>query len=142
MDAGAIDAMHARRGFRAVYRGQVYHIGYHYVVLQDGTVQRGRPEGCVGAHARHLNDRSLGVCLVGNFSSADNPAGRQGPVRPPDAQIASLTALCAYLVRKYDIPLEQIRRHRDVGRTACPGDQFPWNDFRRALRRELGMAEE
>ncbi len=129
--------MHARRGFRTVYRGKVYHIGYHYVVLQDGTVQPGRPEGCIGAHARHLNDRSLGLCLVGNFSRAENPHGRQGPMRPPAAQLAALTDLCVRLARKYGISPRQVYRHSEVGQTACPGDGFPWREFQETLRQRL-----
>ena len=39
-------------------------IGYHYVILEDGTVENGRPEFWKGSHARGFND-SLGVCLIG-----------------------------------------------------------------------------
>ena len=40
-------------------------IGYHFVILEDGTVEAGRPEYWDGAHARGYNDRSLGICLIG-----------------------------------------------------------------------------
>ncbi|HHX39229.1 MAG TPA: N-acetylmuramoyl-L-alanine amidase [Armatimonadetes bacterium] len=137
IDAAAIDAMHARRGFGIVHEGKVFHIGYHYVVLPDGTVQAGRPEECVGAHARPMNEHSLGICLVGNFHSADNPSGAQGPVRPTPAQIEALVELCARLCRTYRIPIEHVCRHRDVGQTACPGDRFPFEAFRSRLRDRL-----
>lgn len=39
-------------------------IGYHYVILEDGTLEHGRPEFMSGAHARGHND-SLGICLIG-----------------------------------------------------------------------------
>ena len=46
-------------------------IGYHYVILEDGTVQNGRPEYWKGAHAKGHNN-ALGICLIGinEFTSA------------------------------------------------------------------------
>lgn len=58
-DAETIHQWHLQRGFDG--------IGYHYVILEDGTVQKGRPEYWVGAHARGYNE-SLGICLIGNTS--------------------------------------------------------------------------
>jgi N-acetyl-anhydromuramyl-L-alanine amidase AmpD len=40
-------------------------IGYHYVILRDGSVQTGRPLYRVGAHVRGHNQFSVGICLVG-----------------------------------------------------------------------------
>ncbi len=134
LDAGDIDAMHARRHFLTVVQGKAYHIGYHYVVLADGTVQPGRPEESRGAHARHVNDHALGICVIGSFSSTDNPRGRKGPRTPTPAQMRALTALCLALMEKYDIPPERVLRHRDVGQTECPGDRFPFAALQRALR--------
>ena len=42
-------------GWRIEWEGRVYYIGYHYVILPDGTVEQGRPEPCPGAHARTYN---------------------------------------------------------------------------------------
>ena len=50
------------------------HIGYHFLILPDGTVERGRPESMWGAHTRDHND-TLGICLVGDFDRRDNPRG-------------------------------------------------------------------
>lgn len=46
-------------------------IGYHKVILRDGTVEDGRPEYMQGAHCRGYNDRSLGVCLIGKDQFTD-----------------------------------------------------------------------
>ncbi len=46
-------------------------IGYHYVIHENGTIHRGRPESKSGAHAKGLNARSIGVCLIGNGNKAD-----------------------------------------------------------------------
>jgi len=46
IDAAVIDRIHKRRGYEIFYWGKFYNIGYHYVILADGTVQKGRPEHC------------------------------------------------------------------------------------------------
>lgn len=77
VDLKVLDNAHRRRGFDAFYWGRTYHVGYHYVIFPDGKVELGRPERCVGAHAAGHNS-AIGICLVGDFSSAGNPAGEQG----------------------------------------------------------------
>ncbi|MDO8683249.1 MAG: peptidoglycan recognition family protein [Armatimonadota bacterium] len=128
IDAAALDRMHAHRGFSKCYKGKVYHIGYHFVILQDGAVQAGRPIGCRGAHThgREIYNRHIGICLVGNFSSAANRNGSQGPIRPTKAQLRALAKLCSSLMDEYGIKTANIKRHRDVNQTECPGDRFPY----------------
>jgi hypothetical protein len=129
-DASVIDALHERRGFAITCGGRRYHIGYHYVILPNGRIQRGRPENCVGAHVPAHNN-TLGICLVGNFSMRANPSGRLGNERPTNAQIHSLVVLVRKLRKKYHIPCDQVLRHQDLNpRTLCPGDRFPWADAR------------
>jgi N-acetylmuramoyl-L-alanine amidase len=41
-------------------------IAYHWVILQDGTRVKGRPESIEGSHCYGFNKNSLGICLVGN----------------------------------------------------------------------------
>ena len=125
VDAAFIDRMHARRGFNGFAAGRNYHIGYHYVILGDGTVQSGRPEWMWGAHTKRHNDQ-LGICLIGDFSSGDNPNGRNGPLRPTQAQLDALNRLLRQLTAKYDFRPEDLHRHRDYAPTACPGDRFPF----------------
>lgn len=40
-------------------------IGYHYVIIESGEVQAGRPHYWTGAHVRGHNTGSLGICLIG-----------------------------------------------------------------------------
>ena len=40
-------------------------IGYHHVILADGTVQKGRPDYWQGAHCKGYNHCSIGICLIG-----------------------------------------------------------------------------
>ena len=50
----ALESCHKARGFRS--------IGYHYYITKDGVVYPCRPETEVGAHARHYNAHSIGIC--------------------------------------------------------------------------------
>jgi N-acetyl-anhydromuramyl-L-alanine amidase AmpD len=124
--AALVDGWHERRGFSILGSdGRAYHIGYHFLILPDGTIERGRPETLTGAHARLHNDM-LGVCLVGDFDRHDNPRGRKGPVRPGSAQIRSLEGLLAQLLERYNLAPADIHLHREVvPTTRCPGDSFP-----------------
>lgn len=41
------------------------HIGYHYVIRLDGSLEFGRGLQEVGAHAQNFNQGSIGICLIG-----------------------------------------------------------------------------
>lgn len=133
LDAAAIDADHQKQGWSIEYKGKTYHIGYHYVILADGTVEAGRPEEVRGAHAAGYNDH-LGICLVGNFSSSGNPGGRMRPSRPTEQQLDALVGLLRELMDRYDFDIEDIHPHREFGQTACPGDRFPFDEVLDRLR--------
>ena len=70
----ALEACHKARGFHS--------IGYHYYITKDGMVYPCRPENEVGAHARHYNAHSIGICYEGACRhSHSSPEGFSG--RPP-----------------------------------------------------------
>ena len=95
-------------------------IGYHKLVFADGKMAEGRPENVVGAHALGVNQRSLGIVLVGDFRKE----------RPPMAQLQGAAALTRELMKKYHISLENVKPHRAVtAGTDCPGAAFPWQEF-------------
>ena len=48
-------------------------IGYHFVVLLDGTIEAGRPLDRVGAHTKGHNEDSIGICIVGGVDADNNP---------------------------------------------------------------------
>ena len=130
VDAVFIGREHARRGFGVTVDGRTIHIGYHYLILRDGTVQPGRPEDVPGSHTRGHNDQ-LGICLVGNFSSSANPRGEHGSMAPSPQQLAALDKLLKQLIRKYHFRPKHLHRHRDYAPTACPGDRFPFAEVKR-----------
>jgi len=127
-----IDKYHATKGFEITCSGHVYHVAYHYLILTSGRIQKGRPERCEGAHAKNYNSY-LGISVVGDFDSRDNPNGEKGPKQPNPKQIAALAHLSHRLMLRYHIPVSHVVRHRDIDVTRCPGDRFPFG----ALLREL-----
>ena len=92
-------------------------IGYHFYVRKDGKIYRGRPEWAIGAHASGSNYNSIGICAEGNFEID----------KMPDAQKNALKWLVAYIKDKYKI--NTVQRHRDVGSTACPGRNYPFDEI-------------
>lgn len=132
VDAAMLDEAHDRRGWGIPDGHQTYHIGYHFVILPDGTVQIGRPEWMPGAHTSGMN-RYLGVCLIGNFSSQANPNGSVQPARPTIAQLAALNSLLFRLMRRHRFGAGQVHAHSEFGATECPGDRFDIEAVRQRL---------
>ncbi|MDD3853015.1 MAG: N-acetylmuramoyl-L-alanine amidase [Syntrophomonadaceae bacterium] len=108
--AVVIHSWHLARGWAG--------IGYHFVIRKNGNIERGRPQGSIGAHAgAEVNARSIGICLSGDFTQA----------APTEQQIAALLELIRWLNKYYagaNKELE-INMHRDVTATQCPGNMFP-----------------
>lgn len=141
VDVRVLDSFHRRRGFGIFYWGRTYHIGYHYIIFPDGRVESGRPERCQGAHAVGHNS-DLGICLIGDFSTADNSRGEDGPMEPTAVQMEALVALTRRLRERYSISPESIRPHRGVSDgTVCPGDRFPFEQFVKRLDETPGGEE-
>ena len=100
-----ITRWHIDRGFTT--------IGYHYVVLLDGTIERGRPEEQVGAHCKGHNSQSIGIAYVGGCDKA---------MRPKDTRTASQCASLARLLKelKTKYPTATIHGHNEFANKACP----------------------
>ena len=60
-----IDRWHREKGYHS--------IGYHYVVLLDGTVETGRPIEEPGAHCKGHNADSIGICYIGGLDHYGKP---------------------------------------------------------------------
>ena len=100
-------------------------IGYHKVILADGTVESGRPVTVIGAHAYGANKRSIGIVLVGNFEEQ----------LPTSVQLAAAVRVTMELMGQYKIPPEKVLPHREATKgTLCPGTLFPWDEFMRRLK--------
>jgi len=90
-------------------------IGYHYYITRDGQIWPGRSEEIQGAHARHYNANSIGVCFEGGLDEQGRPADTRTP-----AQKQSLVALLRSL--KKDYPEAMILGHCELPgvRKECP----------------------
>lgn len=101
-----IDAWHASRGFNrdvgliGANQPHLRHIGYHYIIYNNGAVVIGRGEREIGAHCAGHNAQSLGICLVGTDQYSI-------------AQWASLSALVLGLQARIDT-LRRVLGHRDT----------------------------
>ncbi|MEO5899980.1 MAG: N-acetylmuramoyl-L-alanine amidase [Ilumatobacteraceae bacterium] len=121
-------------------------MGYNYMIDHRGVIYEGRYArpytkepitgedrngwGVVGAHAKHMNHGSCGVCLIGNFELG----------APTDAALTSLTWLLAWKAGRNRINLlaedvfenvyaqffdfRNLSGHRNVGFTLCPGSRL------------------
>ena len=120
MDIGSkeIDRWHRARGF--------FRIGYHFVIRRDGTVEHGREMNSIGAHAKGINDRSVGIVLIGGV--ADDKKTPEDNFTPQ--QWATLDQLVSELESHY--PKAQVIGHRDIDRKrACPSfDVRAWQTKR------------
>lgn len=103
--ANDITRWHKDRGFAT--------IGYHYVVLLDGTIQQGRAEMVMGAHCKGYNANSIGICYIGGLDEN----GKSKDTRTPE-QKKSLLELLKRL--KKDYPNATIHGHREFANKDCP----------------------
>jgi N-acetylmuramoyl-L-alanine amidase len=104
-----IDAWHRRLGWAG--------IGYHYVVLLDGSIEEGRPLDAVGSHVAGQNSSSIGICYIGGVDAQ----GRPKDTRTPE-QKAALLQLLRHLKATYRAQNPVIQGHRDFPGVAkaCP----------------------
>ncbi len=101
INAKDIDAWHKKRGWKG--------IGYHYVILLDGTIEVGRPEKEIGAHVKGHNKHSIGVATVGGLDKNLAPKDTRTP-----AQKEALVFLLKKLKAKYK--KAEILGHRDFSK--------------------------
>jgi N-acetylmuramoyl-L-alanine amidase len=98
-------------------------IGYHYIIRRDGTLETGRRENEVGAHAEGFNSNSVSVCWVGGVE--EDSLGAEDN-RTPE-QKARLVKVVDWLKGRY--PNAKIVGHRDLPnvKKACPSfDVSDW----------------
>lgn len=86
---------------------------YHYFIEASGFVTQLHDESFVAYHSGKwvVNLRSIGICLAGDFTKHE----------PTEAQILSLTLLISEIQHRWGIPDVNIKLHREIKQTACPG---------------------
>lgn len=90
-------------------------IGYTFAVGGDGRIYEGRGFNVVGAHAPRYNDKSVGICMIGDWRYE----------LPSNDMIAAAQSLIEYGVRNNIIASNYtLIGHRQVRPTECPGDRL------------------
>ncbi len=111
IDAAEINLWHLKRGWSG--------IGYHYVVLLDGTIEYGRSIYKQGAHVKGENEGSIGICYIGGVESERGSNGKwiAKDTRTPE-QKESLLLLLKTLKKMH--PQAVIHGHNEFARKSCP----------------------
>ena len=104
--AAQVDFYHKSKGWDG--------IGYNWFIEKDGRVVKGRDEAKTGAHTIGYNEKSIGICLAGNFDKT----------LPTDAQVASLKKLLEEKMLQYNIPSDKIVPHRTFANKTCYGKRL------------------
>ncbi|MDA0778322.1 MAG: N-acetylmuramoyl-L-alanine amidase [Bacteroidetes bacterium] len=97
-NAETIHQWHTERGFDG--------IGYHFVILEDGIIENGRPTYWKGSHAAGYNDY-LGICLIGidKFTHI---------------QLDVCAGLCSRLKEQFGFDYDKILGHYQISEKTCP----------------------
>lgn len=134
------------------------HGGYNYVITGHGEIEYALDEKISAYHAgfkdpddsarlehgQYWNNHYLAICLTGWFSenrTYRDAAGQLQPIpnqhtRPGSAQMQALIALIQQLRAEYNIPIENVRGHRELAgnSTTCPGYNLDPAELRTKLR--------
>lgn len=110
----SIDKAHKARKFSSYVDkyAKVGYIGYHYVVLRDGTIVECRPESVIGCHTSGHNSRSIGICYIGGLDARDTNGTMIKDTRTPQ-QKASLIKLIKDIKKRYG-SVKRVIGHRDT----------------------------
>lgn len=101
-----IDRWHRLKGYDC--------IGYHYVILKNGMIQKGRPIEKIGAHCKGHNAESIGIAYVGGLNEDKQSADTR-----TEAQRRALVATIKLLLIEFPT-IRKISGHKDYCNTACP----------------------
>lgn len=101
---------------RGWHKGQGWKdIGYHWVVMLDGSVKPGRLESVVGSHVAGRNTGTLGVVYVGGVAKD----GKTPKDTRTTAQKAALIETVKALIEKYPT-IKTVSGHNQYAAKACP----------------------
>ncbi|MCL2567192.1 MAG: N-acetylmuramoyl-L-alanine amidase [Alphaproteobacteria bacterium] len=125
-DIKDIEIWHKQQGFKSA--------GYHYIILLDGTIQKGRPIAEVGAHCADAgkNHSSIGICYIGGYA-AD---GKTPKDTRTQGQKKAINTLLKNLFDKYP-QLKVLSGHNRYAQKACPS--FDVSKEYKYLQKELGI---
>ncbi len=121
--AAQVDSWHKENGWAG--------IGYHFFIRKNGEIYRGRPIDKMGAHVEGKNNRSIGVCVEGDYDIEP---------KMPERQKQALKELLSFLKGKY--PSAQLVGHGEIGASDCPGRYYPLAEMKSYYMEVDAMNEE
>lgn len=109
-----IDAAHKARKFSTYTdeKGKTRYIGYHYIILLDGTIVKCRSESKIGCHTSGHNTRSIGVCYIGGLDAKDTDGKMIKDTRTPQQKV-SLISVIKDIKKRYGA-IARVIGHRDT----------------------------
>ncbi len=98
-------------------------IGYHFLIDKKGQVFYVGDLSTARANVADMNEKVIGLCLIGNFTSGRVPTPKQ---------LSSAQKLCKFLITNY--PDLYVKGHKELPnqKTICPGDN--WQIWKKELR--------
>lgn len=102
-------------------------IGYHWIVMLDGSIMPGRPESLVGSHVAGRNTGTIGVVYVGGVDVNGKPKDTRTP-----AQKAALLQLVKDRIQKYP-SIKKVTGHNQYAAKACPSFDVRKDELGRLL---------
>ena len=108
MDFEGVNEYHKQKwGFKSSLG---FYIGYTYFIDRSGTIHQGRRDNEEGAHTKGFNQRTIGICMMGN--------GEEKDFTMPQYQ--ALEGLILKKCKEYGIPKDDIYGHQNFAATLCP----------------------
>ncbi|XP_018337898.1 PREDICTED: peptidoglycan-recognition protein SC2-like [Trachymyrmex septentrionalis] len=90
-------------------------IGYNFLVGEDGNVYEGVGWDKKGAHSIPFNNKSIGICIIGDYRNRT----------PNAAAVQAVANLIAYGVESNKIKSNyKLLGHRQTWSTECPGNSL------------------
>jgi len=108
-------------------------LAYNIVVFKDGSTFWGRGLDIVGGHTSDtkINKISLGICAIGNFET--ETMGND--------QKEALKKVIRDLLKYYP-SITEIKGHKEVTSTACPGKNYPLGEMKILLNESTDTSSE
>jgi N-acetylmuramoyl-L-alanine amidase len=110
----AVNRYHQSQWGESIKSSLGYYGGYHYLIEPSGVVKQYRRDTEMGAHAVGQNDKSIGICLTGNFDIEF----------PTTEQSNALRDLLRVLIVRHGLSYEAIYPHRKYARKTCYGSNL------------------
>ena len=106
-----------------------YFLAYHYFISKQGVVKQARADNEVGYHTIGYNDKSIGICLAGNFDVTI----------PTWEQTLSLKSLLTQKIIQYGIKSEKVVPHRFASSKSCYGQKLTDSWARDLVKDNVGQ---